>query len=354
MKIPLQDGLHPMLESRAYRDFPDPANGNVKVLFANPKFARLLSHAFKSKRNVLSPADLAFVELVLVATLSGKTLGSFPDAEGAYRRFLLFAKQHLGRHHAVVPEGAKPRSFFIGRRFVAKYVARVHVSVVVSLRVVACRRIVRQHAGVCHDCFTPVLLDSAEAEEEHVNEDDDDAEEGAGASDSLPEDDDEEEPDHAPGAQAGHNEADEDEDNGDAAATAEGAEDDSSDDDDEAPAVRLRLGAFPYLSSLFASHCRSVVLIVTAWWGTGEEGEDGPKGSTWRPHQNHSCRQGTQARRPHLGERCLRRLVSRSCLRLVSRLCLCVVAPLFRSCLSCFARCLLALCVYACNTIVPR
>ena len=109
LKMPKTDGVHPLIAGFGYRD----ANG---VVFGNPKFHKVLSHVLKSKRHAYAPADLAFVQVVITATLGGQTLGTLADVEGAHRRFLLFAKERLGRHAAVVPDGEKERTFFLGRK----------------------------------------------------------------------------------------------------------------------------------------------------------------------------------------------------------------------------------------------
>lgn len=110
------NGLHPLVESFGYRDAV-PEAGGEPVVYGNPKFQLAVQHTFKSKRGMVAPADIAFMQLVLVATLSGKTLSTFPDAEGTYRAFLLFAKEHLGRHAAVVPATERKRSFVLGKRY---------------------------------------------------------------------------------------------------------------------------------------------------------------------------------------------------------------------------------------------
>ena len=116
--MPLDDGGHPSLRHFAYREMADPGNGGIQARFGNPKFQRLLSHVFKSKRLVLTPSDVAFVELVTAATLSRQTLATFPNAEGYYRLRLAFAKTKMGRHRAVTSgPNEKPMSFFMGTRY---------------------------------------------------------------------------------------------------------------------------------------------------------------------------------------------------------------------------------------------
>lgn len=112
--MPLEDGMHPWIETKEYRDVAQEGQGITT--YGNYKFQRVLAHALKTQRGNVTPADLAFIELVMVATLSGKSLAMFPEPEKAYRKFLVFAKAHLGRHHAVAPAGSKPRSLFIGTR----------------------------------------------------------------------------------------------------------------------------------------------------------------------------------------------------------------------------------------------
>ena len=111
------DGVHPLVTSFGYRDATALEEPHDVVTYGNPKLQLVVQHTFKSKRGVVTPADFAFMQLVIVATLSGKSLASFPDSEGTYRAFLLFAKAHLGRHVAVVPATEKKRSFVLGKRY---------------------------------------------------------------------------------------------------------------------------------------------------------------------------------------------------------------------------------------------
>ena len=118
MRVDLGDSTrHPWVEHHDFRMERDPANAMTLAPYGNAKFQTILAHVFKSKRGVLTPADVAFAEVCVAATLSHQTLMTFDDAEGYCRQALLFAKDHLGRHSAILPPGSRPVSFSMGARY---------------------------------------------------------------------------------------------------------------------------------------------------------------------------------------------------------------------------------------------
>ena len=104
-----QQGNLPILANEAYR-----AVGGFP--FANPKFLKVATNAFKAKRGYLTPADVAFVDLCVGATLRATNLKAMDSAEETYRASLTLTKAHLGKHVALgeLPEGKRPPFIVIG------------------------------------------------------------------------------------------------------------------------------------------------------------------------------------------------------------------------------------------------
>lgn len=248
------------MASFAYRDAPSVEAPHNQVTYGNHKFHLVVSHTFKSKRGLVAPADLAFMQLVLVATLSGKTLSSFPDAEGTYRAFLLFAKEHLGRHVAVVAATDKKRSFVLGKRcvFVALcFLCKLEFELACVFLTLP--RVVRARAGIRHDCFTTCHCSQV------APDPDDETPEpaGDGASDSLPSEDEEPEEDEGEAAGGAGDEDDEDEDDEDAE---EGGEDEAAGGGEAhgRPARTKRSGSKVCFQTFHAVVLRSVWLFFAS------------------------------------------------------------------------------------------
>ena len=111
----LEDGKPAILKNNMYRAARNP-DGTLAP-FGNGKFLQLVLHTLKSKRGYVTPADVAFVDLVAHTTLNGHTLKDVDDVEEAFRGHLTMAKASLGKHTAVfVGEGApkRPWSIVIG------------------------------------------------------------------------------------------------------------------------------------------------------------------------------------------------------------------------------------------------
>ncbi len=68
--------------------------------YGSVAFQNVLRHSYPSKRNRISPQDVAFAGLVVEATLQKVTLLGMDDIEGTYDALVKDALQHLGRHEA--------------------------------------------------------------------------------------------------------------------------------------------------------------------------------------------------------------------------------------------------------------
>lgn len=119
-----EDNVHPALSKATYRTAPDPTKQGEMTPYGNPKFQQLVHHVFRSKRGVLTPADLAFVEVALAASLCHCTLAAFSNAVHFYRKALVFAKENMGRHFAIQEPGLRPLAITIGARYVRVQCAR--------------------------------------------------------------------------------------------------------------------------------------------------------------------------------------------------------------------------------------
>ena len=320
------------MASFAYRDAPSVEAPHNQVTYGNHKFHLVVSHTFKSKRGLVAPADLAFMQLVLVATLSGKTLSSFPDAEGTYRAFLLFAKEHLGRHVAVVAATDKKRSFVLGKRcvFVALcFLCKLEFELACVFLTLP--RVVRARAGIRHDCFTTCHCSQV------APDPDDETPEpaGDGASDSLPSEDEEPEEDEAEAAGGAGDEDDEDEDD-------EGSEE-GGEDEAAGPARTKRSGSkvcfqtFPSMrlsSGQFGFSLPHALTHLAGCWEGSQEGADC------------ACPCRSRPRRQALTQPCVNisDLTALTSLCVSARLCVCV-------CVCVCARAFVRLCFYVCMCV---
>ncbi len=106
-------GIPVILEHAAYRTGEDV--DQQRTPYSNVAFISTVLQAFKAKQGYVTPADIAFVEVVIAATMREENLKTMQGVEKLYRDCLVYAKNHMGTFNVANPiAGKRPISIHIG------------------------------------------------------------------------------------------------------------------------------------------------------------------------------------------------------------------------------------------------
>ena len=100
-----------LLEAKKYR-----TGGLADSPYGSWPYHALIKAVFKDKNMTVTPQDVAFVNLCLVAALQGKTLAGSVSVEADYSALLREAKKHVGEH---VAPGRVPSTLIIAPAYVS-------------------------------------------------------------------------------------------------------------------------------------------------------------------------------------------------------------------------------------------